>query len=298
MPISKFNLANNGFNLLLPQDDSKLLEFGDTTKLQEYNDGGYRWLQEQGLDCPCLIENVGYDNLFLVEVVQISRKKTKGLNTPLIKETSVAKISKKGRKSFLERLTVLYSSTFEDGHEDRVAGIHEKPHSFAAVEGEYLVAYPFIPTRIEDCLPLDNSVLCSVDPFMPAPVNLEEGTLLDRLDDRIQSIDAEELRQILNGDTDTYLKLTDKELEHVFKGIKKIIFDTLKDSKTAIVTKSQKVDLLTQHSSVAAPVIQAKPEYTDKNRPPKPRAGMIIFNKDKKAFEGYDGKFWKRLSWD
>lgn len=169
MPISKFNLANNGFNLLLPQSDSNLLEFGDTAKLQEYDDGGYRWLQQQGLDCPCLIENVGHDSMFLVEVVKISRKKTKGLNTPLAKETSVAKISKKGRKSFLERRMVLYYSTFEDGHEDRRSKIHEDIYNFTTREDEYLVAYPFIPARVEDCLPLDNSVLCSVDPFMPAP---------------------------------------------------------------------------------------------------------------------------------
>ena len=298
MPTSKFNLANNGFNLLLPKSDSKLLEFGDTTKLQEYDDGGYEWLQEQNIDCPCLVENVGYDNLFLVEVVQISRKKTKCLNTPVRKEVSVARIIKNKRKSVLERLTVLYLSTFEDGIEDKHSFPHGRVFPFVPTDNEYLVAYPFVPTRVEDCLPLDNSVLCSVDQFMPAPVNLEEGTLLGRLDDRIQSIDAQELRQILNGDDDTYLKLTDKELEHVFKGIKKIIFDTLKENKTAIVTKSQKIDLLTQHSSVAAPVLQVKPEYTDKDRPPKPKAGMIIFNKNKKAFEGYDGKFWKRLAWD
>jgi len=298
MPISKFNLANNGFNLLLPQSDSKLLEFGNTTKLQEYNDGGYRWLQEQGIDCPCLIENVGYDNLFLVEVVQISRKKTKGLNTPVRREASVARIIKEKRKSVLERLTVLYFSTFEDGNENRQSCLPGKLFPFESIDNEYLVAYPFIPSKVEDCLPLDNSVLCSVDPFMPAPVNLEERTLLGRLDNRIQSIDAHELRQILNGDTDTYLKLTDKELEHVFKDIKNIIFKTLRDSNSAISTKSQKIDLLTEHSSVAAPVLQAKPEYTDKKKPSKPRAGMIIFNKDKKAFEGYDGKSWKRLSWD
>ena len=298
MPISKFNLANNGFNLLLPQSDSKLLEFGDTTKLQEYDDGGYKWLQEQGIDCPCLIKHVGYDSLFLVEVVQISRKKTKGLNTPARKEVSVARIIKKKRKSVLERLTVLYLSTFEDGSENRHSCLHGRLFPFTPIDNEYLVAYPFIPSKVEDCLPLDNSVLCSQDRFMPVPVNLEEGTLLGRLDDRIQSIDAQELRQILNGDTDTHLKLTDKELEHVFKDIKNIILKTLRDSSSAISTKSQKIDLLTEHSSVAAPVLQAKPEYTDKKKPSKPRAGMIIFNKQKKTFEGYDGNSWRRLSWD
>jgi hypothetical protein len=275
----------------LPQGDSKLLEFGDTTKLQEYDDGGYRWLQEQGLDCPCLIENVGYDNLFLVEVVQISRKKTKGLNTPLIKETSVAKISKKGRKSFLERFMVLYYSTFEEGHEDRRSEIHEKSYNFATGEDEYLVAYPFVPTRVEDCLPLDNSVLCSVDQFMPAPVNLEEGTLLGRLDGRIQSIDAQELRQILNGDDDTYLKLTDKELEHVFKDIRAVILSNLTALRKTISLRTRRVDLVGVESSVEAPFFRAKPS----ERPKSPRPGTFFFNKGNGKFEGFNGNDWVTL---
>jgi len=291
MPTSKFNLANNGFNLLLPKSDSKLLEFGDTTKLQEYDDGGYEWLQEQNIDCPCLVENVGYDNLFLVEVVQISRKKTKCLNTPVRKEVSVARIIKNKRKSVLERLTVLYLSTFEDGIEDKHSFPHGRVFPFVPTDNEYLVAYPFVPTRVEDCLPLDNSVLCSVDQFMPAPVNLEEGTLLGRLDDRIQSIDAQELRQILNGDDDTYLKLTDKELEHVFKDIRAVILSNLTALRKTISLRTRRVDLVGVESSVEAPFFRAKPS----ERPKSPRPGTFFFNKGNGKFEGFNGNDWVTL---
>jgi hypothetical protein len=291
MPISKFNLANNGFNLLLPKSDSKLLEFGDTTKLQEYDDGGYEWLQEQNIDCPCLIENVGYDNLFLVEVVQISRKKTKCLNTPVRKEVSVARIIKNKRKSVLERLTVLYLSTFEDGIEDKHSFPRGRVFPFVPTDNEYLVAYPFVPTRVEDCLPLDNSVLCSVDQFMPAPVNLEEGTLLGRLDGRIQSIDAQELRQILNGDDDTYLKLTDKELEHVFKDIRAVILSNLTALRKTISLRTRRVDLVGVESSVEAPFFRAKPS----ERPKSPRPGTFFFNKGNGKFEGFNGNDWVTL---
>jgi hypothetical protein len=291
MPTSKFNLANNGFNLLLPQGDSKLLEFGDTTKLQEYDDGGYRWLQEQGLDCPCLIKHVGHDNLFLVEVVQVSRKKTKGLNTPTRKEISVARIVKKKGKSVLERLTLLYFSTFEDYNEKIHSCLHGKLFPFVPIDNEYLVAYPFVPSKVEDCLPLDNSVLCSQDRFMPVPVNLEEGTLLGRLDDRIQSIDAQELRQILNGDDDTYLKLTDKELEHVFKDIRAVILSNLTALRKTISLRTRRVDLVGVESSVEAPFFRAKPS----DRPKSPRPGTFFFNKGNGKFEGFNGNDWVTL---
>jgi hypothetical protein len=126
---------------------------------------------------------------------------------------------------------------------------------------------------------------------MPAPVNLEEGTLLGRLDGRIQSIDAQELRQILNGDDDTYLKLTDKELEHVFKDIRAVILSNLTALRKTISLRTRRVDLVGVESSVEAPFFRAKPS----ERPKSPRPGTFFFNKGNGKFEGFNGNDWVTL---
>ena len=292
---TNFKTAINCYSLVEPQAATEDIKILPLSGLDSYHDDILEAMNRQGKVLRCVTDVLGVEVLFFYELYQF-RAISGSQNVPLFSEYGVAKLA--GRKT-AKRVASFERFTYEGGAQRPVSGGDDGFFDFSNTkDADYCILVPTIPKSYTDCLCLDNSVLCSIESHLPSPVELQEGTLLGRLDDRIQSIDAQELRQILNGDDDTYLKLTDKELEHVFKGIKKIIFDTLKENKTAIVTKSQKIDLLTQHSSVAAPVLQVKPEYTDKNRPPKPRAGMIIFNKDKKAFEGYDGKFWKRLAWD
>ncbi len=288
MPIQTIKTASNAcISSLTPVAGSSDLKIGCISDFKKYKNEYARI----GPRLPHPKDSVGLNQRFFYKVQHYEFRNNK--KTLVAGERGVGEIYKKRKDFFLRRhFAIGVFDNFSSYRPD-----DGTPQEFSTAY-DYYVLESYKPADYDEALASPYSVLCSIEQGSPSPVELQEGTLLGRLDDRIQSIDAQELRQIFNGDTDTYLKLTDKELEHVFKGVKKIIFDTLKDSKAAIVTKSQKVDLLTQHSSVAAPVIQAKPEYTDKNRPPKPKAGMIIFNKDKKAFEGYDGKFWKRLSWD
>jgi hypothetical protein len=236
-------------------------------------------------------DSVGLNQRFFYKVQEYEIRNNE--KTLVVGECGVGEIYKKRKSFFLRRHFALRSFDNSSSYKPRDGALHE----FSTFI-DYLILESYRPADYHEALASPYSVLCSIEQNTPSPVELQEKTLLGRLDDRIQSIDAQELRQILNGDTDTYLKLTDKELEHVFKNIKNTILKALRGNTSAISTKSQKIDLLTAHSSVAAPIIQAKPEYTDKKKPTKPRAGMIIFNKDKKAFEGYDGNSWKRLSWD
>jgi len=263
------------------------LKIGCVSALEKYRDEYASYAKA----LPHPKDSVGLNQRFFYKVQQYEiRNKEKSL---VIGERGVGEIYKKRKDFFLRR-------HFAIGIFDSVSSYSPRdgiPREFGTTI-DYLILESYKPADYHEALASPYSVLCSIEQNSPSPVELQEGTLLGRLDDRIQSIDAEELRQILNGDTDTYLKLTDKELEHVFKDIKNIIFKTLRDNDSAISTKSQKIDLLTEDSSVAAPVLQAKPEYTDKKRPTKPKAGMIIFNKQTKNFEGYDGSSWKRLSWD
>ena len=288
MPIQTIKTASSAcVSSLTPVAGSSDLKIGCVSDLKKYKNEYARL----GAGLPHPKDSVGLNQRFFYKVQHYEFRNNK--KSLISGERGVGEIYKKRKDFFLRR-------HFAIGVFDSVSSYRPDngtPLEFSAAD-DYFVLESYRPVDYHEALASPYSVLCSIEQNSPSPVELQEGTLLGRLDDRIQSIDAQELRQILNGDDDTYLKLTDKELEHVFKGIKKIIFDTLKENKTAIVTKSQKIDLLTQHSSVAAPVLQVKPEYTDKDRPPKPKAGMIIFNKNKKAFEGYDGKFWKRLAWD
>jgi hypothetical protein len=288
MPIQTIKTASSAcISSLKPVAGSSDLKIGCVSDLEKYKNE----YVEYASALPHPKDSVGLNQRFFYKVQHYEFRNNK--KSLLVGERGVGEIYKKRKDFFLRR-------HFAIGIFDNASSYRPRdgtPREFSAAD-DYFVLESYKPVDYHEALASPYSVLCSIEQNSPSPVELQEKTLLGRLDDRIQSIDAQELRQILNGDDDTHLKLTDKELEHVFKGIKKIIFDTLKDNKTAIVTKSQKIDLLTQHSSVAAPVLQVKPEYTDKDRPPKPKAGMIIFNKNKKAFEGYDGKFWKRLAWD
>ena len=55
----------------------------------------------------------------------------------------------------------------------------------------------FLPEDYSKILASPNSVLCSTDPFTPTPVELQNNTLLGKLDNLIQSIDQNELWSIL-----------------------------------------------------------------------------------------------------
>jgi len=288
MPIQTIKTASSAcVSSLTPVAGSSDLKIGCVSALEKYRDEYASYAKA----LPHPKDSVGLNQRFFYKVQQYEiRNKEKSL---VIGERGVGEIYKKRKDFFLRR-------HFAIGIFDSVSSYSPRdgiPREFGTTI-DYLILESYKPADYHEALASPYSVLCSIEQNSPSPVELQEGTLLGRLDDRIQSIDAEELRQILNGDTDTYLKLTDKELEHVFKDIKNIIFKTLRDNDSAISTKSQKIDLLTEDSSVAAPVLQAKPEYTDKKRPTKPKAGMIIFNKQTKNFEGYDGSSWKRLSWD
>lgn len=205
-------------------------------------------------------------------------------------ENGVGEVTKKRKNFFLKRHFAIYSFD-SDGHSKSRDG---QVNHFSK-DTDYIVLEPFIPKNYYDALTTPYSVLCSVEQSTPSPVELQEKTLLGRLDDVIQSIDHKELRKILNNSDDSVLKLTKKELDQVFSDLSTRVLSVLRDSKRAIATYSQKIDMLNRDSSVAAPIFQVKPEYSNSDRPPKPKQGMIIFNKETKSFEGYDGKSWKTL---
>ena len=64
-------------------------------------------------------------------------------------------------------------------------------------EGYKFILTKHLPTNYSDILASKNSVLCSTEPFTPTPVELQDNTLLGRLNNIIQSIDQNELWSML-----------------------------------------------------------------------------------------------------
>jgi len=60
-----------------------------------------------------------------------------------------------------------------------------------------IIVSSYLPEDYRHLFTLPNSVICSEDSFSANPVELQENTVLGRLDDRLQSIDQNELWSIL-----------------------------------------------------------------------------------------------------
>jgi len=64
-------------------------------------------------------------------------------------------------------------------------------------QDDKLILMKYFPSNYKELLASKNSVLCSTEPFTPTPVELQDNTLLGKLNNIIQSIDQNELWSIL-----------------------------------------------------------------------------------------------------
>jgi len=166
---------------------------------------------------------------------------------------------------------------FPTSHYDGTYEAPARPHTLI----DFLPNLPltissFIPDTYYQALLSPFSVLCSIEAFTPSPVELEENTLLGRKDDLIQSIDKDELREIL----------TDQS-----------IIAAIGENPNVLKIQGRGVNLSKQDSLLSTHILHVKPAYDSEVRPTKPRRGSIIFNDETKNFEGYNGKEWKPLKW-
>lgn len=65
------------------------------------------------------------------------------------------------------------------------------------IEDHKFILLKYLPKDYKNILASKNSVICSTEPFTPTPVELQDNTLLGKLDNIIQSIDQNELWSIL-----------------------------------------------------------------------------------------------------
>ena len=99
---------------------------------------------------------------------------------------------------------------------------------------------------------------------------MEEGTLLGRLDNRIQSIDSDELVFILGDKVKGALESCEGNLHLSVK-------EVAVNGRNSIIMTDQ---------------IQLRPK---KQRPRRFSVGSLYFNEKKKVFEFHDGEKWRRL---
>jgi len=147
--------------------------------------------------------------------------------------------------------------------EELHAGSFTDPTTFGG--GDYLMALSVSPLNYLEALVAPHSIIASTTPMNPTPVELEPESLLGRKDDVIQSIDMDELRSMFLTKPKKQLKIGTRRLE-----------------------------LTGKNASVSSPVFKASPVYTDRDKPPA-QEGYIIYNKESKRIELFDGEKWVAL---
>ena len=293
MPEPRHKNKTNGLGYFEFRGDGFVL--GSLKDLQSKNDPYLRSLDGARVSYSEILDVVGINKSFFVCLTNIDDELAPpgGCGKPIGREICIARMVKKGKRVHLERETPLFHVDYDGKGEETMRRISKEDQSFYDY-GEkkgYLFAFCYVPTTINEALAVDNAVVCSIEPFTPSPVVLDEGTLLGRLNDTIQPIDMRELKQILNGDQDTYLKLNKKEMDHVFKDIKSTITKTITSMRKTLPLRTRRLDLVENGSTIASSMLQLKPG----DRPTSPKPGVVIFNKQSKSLEYYDGSDWKTL---
>ena len=110
-------------------------------------------------------------------------------------EFGIAELIKENDQILLKRLQCFHYVV--DGHLTTARSIPE----IICPDDHKIIISSYLPEDYRHLFTLDHSVICSEDAFSANPVQLQENTLLGRLDNRLQSIDQNELWSILLNDT-------------------------------------------------------------------------------------------------
>ena len=135
-------------------------------------------------------------------------------------------------------------------------------------KAEYFVVHSYVPDNLRESLAIPNSVLCSVERFDPTPVELEDNSVLGRLNDKIQSIDGAELRTILTDDR---------------------IVDAVKKSKKPLILATNKLEL---KNRLICGHIHVRPG----SRPSKPQPGLLHYNDGLDCLEIFTSQGWRSVT--
>jgi len=141
----------------------------------------------------------------------------------------------------------------------------------------HIRAMTVTPHTYVEALASPNSVIASIGPFNPTPVEIDDNSLLGRKDNMVQSIDMDELREMM-GDLDH------DAVEAIVK------------TQKQLKLKARRIDLERKDAAVSASVLRALPSYDNDTKPPAQK-GSIIYNTTINRLEVFNGTEWKTVAW-
>ena len=213
----------------------------------------------------------GYRCHYMVEEIESGNPQD---DTLRCYERGVGSIRLEGRNSFLKRELPIFTGV-RRGYE-KPCSENDTPHEFINKDC-YLRVSSYIPKTYLEALYSPHSVIASREAFHPHAIELEEACVLGRLNNEVQSIDMDELVDMI--------------------GFSSAISSSLSKSQKQLNMKARHIVLDRKNAKVAASSLQDLPVYSDSEKPP-PQTGMIIFTTDKLCLEFFDGQDWKALIWE
>lgn len=136
----------------------------------------------------CILDNFQTDELFFYEITQYKTAKRSPTNTDLV-ERGIGSISKNGRKFYLNRITPLSSQH----------GMITSHLEFD--DNKKLFIRTYVPEDYRELFSIKNTIIATEVEGCPSPVELQDNTLLGRLNGSIQSIDHQELWSLILANT-------------------------------------------------------------------------------------------------
>ena len=234
-----------------------LIELLESKLLAKAGSHFYRFLPEED----SLVSNIAPDTYFFYTIEQYKKDK----KSLLTYERGIAKIIKKRKKYFLDRM-YLFEQTDNDNTTNNGFLTYK--------EDEYIIVGSYKPENHYEVYAMPYGVAHTSDePFAPEVTQIDKFSVLGRLEGEIESINKEELRQILNYEPP---------------------LDEIQQTTNPLLLKTNYLELQGKNSIISSDKLICKPRKT---RPRTVDVGSIIFNSKKNCFEGYDGKKWRPLKW-
>lgn len=259
MPQNQIIFNSNCFSTAYLNTSGEIILYNDYDNLVKQNDDLSLQVINGEIDSNYLLQkNIEVDKIFFYKIEQLKNCGEFKNNDCLKSETGIGKLTETNGAYKLVRIIHLYQNSLRTQKDTGFLNFKQQ---------SYIKVTATVPENFKDCLIEDFTVIACNKRFVPTPVQLQEKTLLGRLNDQVQSIDSSELRSIL-GDSN--------------------IVDAVESTNKSLSLQSKVVDLVSPESRVTSASFRARP----RKRPPNPQRGDVIFNSDSNCFEGYDGTSW------
>ena len=237
--------------------DGGLIEIARCVALKQIGLKEYKNAREED----SILKNVPSETNFFYNIIKYNEKGQTSYT-----EKGIGELEKNDGRTILIRKHVFKIFTSELMHEF----VPRKPKPKELTFDGWFVVMTSMPDHYSQLMVTPHSVLCSIDPQTPTTVPLEEGTLLGRLDGRIQSIDSDELIFIL--------------------GYK--LKRAVEASRGNLDLSAKQLSLNGTNSIIMTDQIQLRPK---KQRPRRFSVGSLYYNEKKKTYEFHDGEKWRTL---